>query len=462
MKRLFALLIITSLALSATAWGGLVPGEGPAQTATSSSGGGGSSHKQIDLDKILKALEEGKKKKPDKFEQVKKLLYIEPFSTQEYDRNFSLGLSISGNDTISRKDQVKVTALVNNPNPIEIRRALFLYLDVLLPGKGEFEQVNSVPQIIQVNEYVTDDDGNNITARVFPELTSFSDLKEVGPVTMRLRASDGQYNWHSLNKTLNLTNSAPYLENVTLLAPDDARYNDVITYSADVQDLDQDMTNITLHILEDGGRETANVTQIVPSGNRVEFLANQYGLFSKEDAGRNFSYYYTFGDGIAAGNTSIMNGPSLRKAVAIWVDNPRVTAEEENQFWWQRYNFSLDMKNQNPGEANVQVTLFTDTPSHPWRAVASKEVVLTEDPQVVYFDVAPFDVQDANQSFRYRFDYSEYDQLQQASREASWPRPLAAKLVRYEMVTVPGFGNIVLILMLSLLAGIMIERRFYR
>jgi hypothetical protein len=30
------------------------------------------------------------------------------------------------------------------------------------------------------------------------------------------------------------------------------------------------------------------------------------------------------------------------------------------------------------------------------------------------------------------------------------------------MVTVPGFGNIILILMLSLLAGILVERRFYR
>jgi hypothetical protein len=71
------------------------------------------------------------------------------------------------------------------------------------------------------------------------------------------------------------------------------------------------------------------------------------------------------------------------------------------------------MKNQDPEEAKVQVTLFTDTSAHPWRAAASKEITLTQDPQVVYFNIQPFDVMDANQSFRFKFAYSEYDQHQQ-------------------------------------------------
>lgn len=462
MRRLIVLLLISLIALSVTAWAGLVPGEGPATGGTAASSGGGSSHKQIDMEKILKALQEGKKQKPEKFEEIKKLLYIEPFTTQEYDTNLVLGLSVTGNGTLSRGDEFVVTAYVENPNPIEIRRALFLYLDALLPGEKDFSQANSAPQIIQVNEYRSGENDRNITTRVFPELTSFRDLKETGPVILRLRVGDGQYNWHSVNKTLNLTNNPPVLNNITLQAPEQPRYNDIIVYSADVSDLDGDMTNVTLHIIDSRGLERANATQVVQPGKSVAFLANQYGFFSREDAGQNFSYYYSFGDGIAVSNTSVMPGPNIRKSVSIWVDNPRVTPEDENQFWWQNYNFSLDMRNQNPGEAKVQVTLYVDTPAHPWRAVASREVILSEEPQVVYFDVAPFDVQDANQSFRYKFVYSEYDQLQKDTMEMSWRRPIAEKLIRYDTASIPGIGNILLILLISLLAGIAIERRFYR
>jgi hypothetical protein len=105
----------------------------PPPSPSIDSSGGGSSHRQIDFDKILKAVQEGKQKKPDKFEELKKLLYIEPFSTVPYSTDLSLALDTSGNETITRNDKFTVTATVVNPNPIEIRRALYIHLEALLP-----------------------------------------------------------------------------------------------------------------------------------------------------------------------------------------------------------------------------------------------------------------------------------------------------------------------------------------
>jgi hypothetical protein len=136
--------------------------------------------------------------------------------------------------------------------------------------------------------------------------------------------------------------------------------------------------------------------------------------------------------------------------------------EDENQYWWQSYNFSADMKNQEQGNVKVLVTLFTDTPAHPWKAVASQEVTLTTEPRPVFFAVKPFDVLDANQTFKFKFTYSEYDQHQRDFIEAAGARNIGAKLIKYEIASPLGLANLFVILLASLLAGMLIERRFYR
>jgi hypothetical protein len=196
----------------------------------------------------------------------------------------------------------------------------------------------------------------------------------------------------------------------------------------------------------------------------VNFAANKYGFFDKSDSGKNFSYYYTFSDGISINNTTIMSGPNLRKSATIWVGKLNVDPEDGNQYWWQSYNFSLEMKNQDPGEAGVTVWLFTNTKSHPWKiATESKVVTLSQEPKMVYFNVKqPFDVMDANQTFGFRFKYSETDQRQQDHIDMIWGKPINAKLVRYDFVSGLGLGNIFALLLLALLISILVERRFYR
>jgi hypothetical protein len=433
----------------------------PPPSATSGGGGGGGS-RQIDMDRIYKALQDGKQQKPQKFEELKKLLYIEPFTTREYNNNLGLNLSFKGNKTLNRTQQFVIGAYVANYNPIEIRRAVFLRLEELDPGEKAFRQVNSVPQIIQVNEYTQTKDGSNITYRTFPDLTSFAGLKKVGAVVLRLKATDGQYTWTSKNLTLNLINNPPVLSNLSVEAPNPARYNDPIKYVAEVNDVDGDAVNITLHVIDSRGREKANVSQVVLPGSEADFLANQYGFFGKADSGKNFTYYYSFGDGINITNTTMQDGPRLRKSTAIWVDNAKVVPEDEFQYWWQSYNFSADMKNQEQGNVKVLVTLFTDTPAHPWKAVATQEVTLTPEPRPVFFTVKPFDVQDVNQTFKFKFTYSEYDQHQKDFIEAAGARNIGAKLIKYEIASPVGLANIFIILLASLLAGMLIERRFYR
>jgi len=435
----------------------------PPKPSVSSSGGG--SRSQMDFDKIFKALQEGKQKKPQKFEDLKKLLYIEPFVTKDYDKNFTLGLTVIANDSetrnVTRNEEFSVWATLGNPNPIEIRRVMYVDLFLLEPGEKAFRKVNSVPAMIMNNEY-ENKDGKNYSYRRFPELASFSKIKTIGPAILKIEASDGESSWESNNYTLGIINRPSALENLTLVAPELPKYNDPIIYSANVTDLDEDLVNVTLHILDAQQRELTNETQLAMPGKTVSFIANQYGFFDREDSGKNFSYYYTFGDGIAFNNTSIQDGPNLRKSVSIWVGKPVVVPEDENQYWWQSYNFSLEMKNQDPGEASVTTSLFTDTKSHPWKAAGSQVVALTQEPQTVYFNVKPFDVMDANQTFGFRFAYSETDQQGTNHIDAQNSYPINPKLVRYDFVSAMGLANVLAIIILAMLVSIFMERRFYR
>jgi thiol:disulfide interchange protein len=89
-------------------------------------------------------------------------------------------------------------------------------------------------------------------------------------------------------------------------------------------------------------------------------------------------------------------------------------------------------------------------------------VVLSGNPKAVYFLVKPFDVLDANQSFRYKFEYSEYDQNQRDHIEQDAQAPLSAKLVRYDTISALSLGNVAAILLLAFVLGLLLERRFYR
>jgi len=431
----------------------------PAPTPGPSSGGGGGS--SVNIDKILKALQNAKNQKNPKLDAVKELLYIEPFVTKSYDKNISLGLKVTGNETLTRKDEFKVSAVVINPNSIEVRRVLYLDLDMLEPGSTIFNTVNSVPVIIMINDYDVIG-GKNVSYTSLPELTSFEKLNAIGPVTLRLRVTDGKNTWTSTNLTRNVINRPPSLDNLTLNPLGNPRFNDPITYLANVTDLDRDLVNVTLHVLDEKGNELKNETQMALPGTTVGFVANQYGFFDKADSGRNFTYYYTFGDGIVVNNTTIQLGPNLKKSTSIWVGTSMVIPEDENQHWWGRYNFSLEMKNQESEESDVTVNLFTNTEAHPWKASGSKVVRLTQQPQVVYFNVQPFDVLDANKAFDFRFKYSETDQHQMDHIDKPWSKPINAKLMKYEFISFLGLGNILAILFAALLISILIERRFYK
>ncbi len=425
------------------------------------SGGGGGGGGSVNIDKVLKALQDAKNQKNPKLDAVKELLYIEPFVTKSYDKNLSLGLDVTGNETLTRKDEFKVSAVVINPNSIEVRRVLYLDLDMLEPGSTTFSPVNSVPVIIMNSDYDVIG-GKNVSSTSFPELTSFEKLKVVGPVVLRLRVTDGKNTWTSANLTRSVINRPPLLDNLTLNPPVNTRFNDPITYLANVTDLDGDLVNVTLHILDEKGNELKNETQMALPGTTVRFVANQYGFFDKADSGRNFTYYYSFGDGIVVNNTTILLGPNLKKSMSIWVGTPMVIPEDENQYWWGRYNFSLEMKNQESEESDVTVNLFTNTEAHPWKASGSKVVELTQQPQVVYFNVVPFDVLDANKTFDFRFKYSETDQHQMDHIDKTWSKPINAKIMKYESVSFLGLGNILAIILAGLLISIVIERRFYK
>jgi hypothetical protein len=463
-QKAICLLFIAALLLS------IVPviapaGPQPASTpSVSSGGGGGGGSRQIDIDRLIKTVQDGKKNKPQKFDELAKLLSVKPFVTEDYNRNITFGFSVTGNGTLTRNDKFIVSATVYNPNPIEVRRVIYMNLEVMEPGEKAFRKVNSAPLMITNNEYDVNDEGMNISTRTFPELTSFSHLKTVGKAILRLQVSDGQYSWTVENNTQNVVNRPPTLENLTLQTPERPRFNDPIIYIANVTDLDGDLVNVTLHILDDQEKEIKNETQVTMPGKSVNFAANQYGFFNKEESGRNFSYYYIFSDGITINNTTVLKGPSLRKSASIWVGKPNVDPEENNQYWWQSYNFTLEMKNQDPGEAAVTVWLLTDTESHPWKMTSESQVVtLTQEPKMVYFNVKqPFDVLDANQTFGFRFKYTETDQHQQDHIDVTWGKPINAKLVRYHFISGLCLGNIIILLLMALMVSIFVERRFYR
>ena len=130
------------------------------------------------------------------------------------------------------------------------------------------------------------------------------------------------------------------------MAPSTARFNDPIEYKTTVEDSDRDALNVTLHILDTKGKELKNATQMVLPGS-VSFKANQFGFFSESDAGKNFTYYYSFDDGINSNRTGVQSGPNIRQGPKLYVDKLNVTPQSSNCYWWQWYTFNIRAKNLN-------------------------------------------------------------------------------------------------------------------
>ena len=139
---------------------------------------------------------------------------------------------------------------------------------------------------------------------------------------------------------MNIINTPPTLENVSLITQNpEPRFNEPIKYSAHIIDNESDPVTVTLHIQDLNHTEKVNATESTKAGEDIVFLAGDYGFFSKDDSGKNFTYYYTISDGINTTNTSYFNGPNLKKSITIYVDDPKV-GSEQNRYWWQDYNFN--------------------------------------------------------------------------------------------------------------------------
>ncbi len=479
MKRLVACLIIIFLLLLLAAQSQGVSPSPPKSTPSSSGGdkGGESSSSsggrkivKLDLEDLIGNLEKWKQEDPDEFEYLKKLLHIPFVPPKDYASPTVLIWYPSEKIDITRNDKLDIYAYVKNDNPIEVRSDVYLWLEAKGPGEENFTRVGS-QRVILANEY---SEKNNATTRDWSGITPFVDSKAVGNTTFRIWFNDmhstyytdtmygkpyQQDDYYSVLE-LDLINSPPEVDEDSIrVDPARARYNDPIRYQARFVDTDADMINVTLHVLDDQGREFKNETQYVKSGTNVTFAAGQYGFFGEGDAGKNFSYRYTYGDGLNGNSTKIFSGPHLLPSPKIFVSDPGAEPADENRYWWQNYRFSLKVKN--PEIDNLRIDLYTSTRSHPNRYQDTRIINNSEEAQDVLFDVLPFDVSDANQSFTYSFRYSATDQNSREETGSISGDKINPRIVKYPIYSRVTILNILAVLLAALAGGIVIERRLY-
>jgi hypothetical protein len=487
MKRFFFIFLIIFILSNAVHAGEIFGGS----TSSAPSGGGGGGGSSIpDIENFIRQVESWKNNYPDRFDYLKTLLYKEPFTTQKYaPPAVWVYYPPENNTTVSRNEQIAIGAVVLNQNPIEIRRALYLDLEVQGPGDTEFKPAKTGTQIIQVNEY---DDKTNTTVRIFPDFKSFSYLKRVGDVKLRIKVSDGQYDYYSSIQRdspkdgcygeleMKVYDIPPRINNSTMYVnPISAGWDDFIEYTASLQDhlnaslapstnTNQNAVSVTLHVLRNG-TEIKNITKPFLIGDPITFSTKDKNIFNETDAGKNFSYRYSCTDGVIGGNNTtwseIDNGPYMRPNPKIRVDDLSMKSEDGNYYWWERYTFGLKMKSQNQGGEAVMVSLYTDTPAYPNRYVLSQPVYLSgiNYTDVSFTDVKPFDVADCNKTFHYYFTYTSPDQYgKYESSLADGYYPINPRLISYELASFPAMANILVIFIAALIFGIVIERRFYR
>ena len=442
----------------------------PSSGSSGGGGGGGGGHRQQSIDSEIRTYEQWKMQCPEKFEKLKTILWKDPITTEEYELPTVLMYYARNSTVVTRNQLLDITTTITNNNPLEMRRMLDLYLEVKNPGSNKYEHLNTWPEKIQTNEY---NEKTNATYRVWGTLPSFSYLTTTGLVRVRVNVSDGVNKWSSTDYKeikppfyreliFNVTNSPPVMSNFTVKPFGQVRYNDPIEYDARISDTEEDLLNVTLHVCNDNGLDLKNVTQQINGGGAVAFKANEYGLFVEDDAGKNFTYYYTYDDGIDANRTKIQQGPSIKKGPKLFVDRLSYNPESESNYWWQWYTFGMRIKNLNPEDYDVVFTLYTSTESNPWRIVESKKVRVGSEPKEVSFNMTcPFTVADANQTFSYRIKYSEYDQSGKNSVEASGAR-INPKVVPYAIYSPEMVLNLSFMLLFVIGASLFIERKLKR
>jgi hypothetical protein len=467
-RKLICILVIFALLLSVQ---NVV---GPATKSAGSSGGsggggGGGGSKQVTIDSLLKTIQDGKKSKPAQFEELRTILWKDPITSEEYKMPTVLLYYKGNNTTVSRNQPLEIITVATNNNPLEMRRMLDLYLEVKEPGSDKYERINSWPEKIQTNEY---DEKTNTTYRIWGMLPSFANLKKVGEVRVRANISDGVNRWSTSDYkdlkppfysqlVFNVTNSLPVMSNFNITPSGLVRYNDPIEYRADIADADGDLLNVTLHILDENGVELQNVTLNIKPGP-VSFKANEYGFFKEADAGKNFTYYYSYDDGIdfvSKDPEDPLIGPTIRKGPKLSVDKLGFISSSENYYWWDNYGFNVRAKNLNPEEYDVTFTLSTRTASNEWNTVETKKVRIGPDPVEVNFnDTKPFQVTDAGQTFYYRVKYSEYDQSGKEFMEETGVM-INGKIVPYSIYSPVMILNLVPMLILIIMGSFFIERK---
>ncbi|MGV8174437.1 MAG: hypothetical protein ACP5OU_01900 [Methanothrix sp.] len=463
-RKLVCILVIFALMLSVQ---NVI---GPATTSAGSSGGsgsgGGGGGSKIDIDKLIKAVEDGKKSKPAKVEELKTLLWKDPITNENYTLPTVL-LYYKGNTTLSRTEPLQIYTVITNNNPPEMRRMLDLYLEAKEPGSVEYRRVNSWPNKIQANDY----SDKNTTSRIWNDLPSFAYLKEIGEVRLRVNVSDGVNKWGTAGYkdidppffselVLNVTNSLPEMSDFNVTPAGLVRYNDPIVYRANAKDSDGDLLNVTLHILDESGNEVRNETVNTMPGPIV-FKANEYGFFAEAEAGKNFTYYYSYDDGIdfvSKDPEDPLPGPSIRKGAKLSVDRPGFSYTSENYYWWERYGFQVRAKNLNPEVYDVTFTLLTKTTGGEWTQVETKTEKIGPNPVVVYFNsTKPFLVSDASKTFHYRVKYSEIDENDRDFIEEQGV-VINSKIVPYRIYDWVMVLNITLMLFIIAMTGFLMER----
>ena len=467
---ILALLLVAGLSQAGEVLGGGdSSGEGDSGTPSVSPGGGGGGSRQIDIDRLIKAVKDGEKKKPAKFEELRTLLWKDPITSEEYEWPTVLMYYNGNNTTVSRNQPLEIITVATNNNPLEMRRMLDLYLEVKEPGSDKYERINTWPEKIQTNEY---DEKTNTSYRIWGMLPSFSYIKNVGEVRIRANVSDGVNKWSTASYpkpnppfyselVFNVTNSLPKMSGFNVTPSGLVRYNDPIEYKANIEDADGDLLNVTLHILDENGVELKNETLNMLPG-AVSFKANEYGFFKEADGGKNFTYYYSYDDGIkfiSKDPADPLKGPNIRKGPKLSVDKLRFSSSSENYYWWEKYGFNLRVKNLNPEEYEVSFALSTKTDNNEWNTVETKTVKIGSDPVEVNFnDTKPFQVTDAGHTFYYRVKYSEYDQSGNDAMEQTGTR-INAKIVPYSIYSPVMFLNLVPMLFLILLGSFFMERK---
>jgi len=457
--------------------------------ASVSSGGGGS--RSPEIENFIRQVESWKTNYKDRFEYLQKLLYKPAFTSTNYALpDVWLYYPPSNNTTINRTDEITIKTIIQNTNPIEIRRALFLTLEIQEPGENSFKPAKAGVQIIQVNEY---DEKQNTSWRIFPEINSFRFLKRVGEAKLRVRWTDGENTLYSSREysypnlgyypelALNIKNIPPMINNSTMkVDPELARWDDYILYTASLENTaksqdtaaivgkEENPVNVTLHIYNNSNEIRNLIKPFLPT-NEISFSTKDANIFKEEDAGKNFTYRYSCTDGIKGGNnttwTKFGEGPRIRPSPKIRVTDLNASCDDNNYYWWQGYNFGLRAKSQATEPENLKVDLFIDTSANPEKFIASQTVLVpTNDYIDINFKgVHPFEVADCNNTFRYYFRYSAPDQDGRTqSNSMSGSKVIDSKLVRYEIYSWEMILNLLLIIGLSLVSGILLEKKIFR